>query len=262
LTDVTARFANFREAQLSGAEWQRSVLEEAVLRGAELSLARMTDVAMTRADCREADFTGGRCLRVIWRGANAKHAIFNEVLLEESDLTEAEELDPVALSYTEKALRQRFDEQKNDLLREARRLEAMRDGLRVERKKLDAVWDHLAEEKLRWGDTGVAVFAQARRLRFIAALWFVVTAAFATQLVIRGLSGGWQGASLMQMGLMGALGLFLMGLHIVAAVSAYRASRSLWQLTDFSGEDDEETSPEEEPENPAPTPGPSLSQAD
>ena len=229
------------------------MLEEAVLRGAVLHHARLTEVAMTRADCREADFTGSRCLKVIWRKVNAKQAIFNEVLLEESDLTEAEELDPAALSYTEKALRQRLDDQKSELLREARRIEAMRDGLRVERKKLDAVWEHLTEEKLRWGEVGVTVFAQARRLRFIAALWFVIAAAFATQMVMRGISGGWNSANLLQIGLTGALVLFLLGLHLVAALSAYRASRALWQLTGGDGED-AHASPEEEDDVPAPAP--------
>ncbi len=53
MTDCVARFANFREAFLSGAERQRSVFEEAVFRSAVLHHSRLSDVSLTRADCRE-----------------------------------------------------------------------------------------------------------------------------------------------------------------------------------------------------------------
>jgi len=245
MTDCVARFANFREAFLSGAEWQRSVFEEAVFRSAVLHHARLSDVSLTRADCREADFSGSQCRNVVWLGANARGSSFEDVLLEDSDLAEAEELDPTAISQTGKNLRQQLEEQKKELQRESLRLEAMREGLRLERKKLDAVWERLSAEKKHWGATGVAVLTQAKRLRFVAALWFIITAALTTQIISEVLSAGVGAINLLEVVMVAGLMLFVLGLHIAAALCAYRASRSLWRLNETSGEEAAEvTSPE------------------
>ena len=83
----------------------------------------------------------------------------------------------------------------------------------------------------------MAVLTQAKRLRFVAALWFIITAALTTLIVFQGLRVGVGSINLLEVALVAGLMMFVLGLHIAAALCAYRASSALWRLNETSGEE-------------------------
>ncbi|MFZ4125720.1 MAG: pentapeptide repeat-containing protein [Rickettsiales bacterium] len=222
--------ANFREAVLNGADIARSQLQEVALRAVAMHQARVKDSTLENADCREADFNGSTFHSVVWQKANCKNAKFEGVLLENSDLTAAEDLAPSALGHTEKTVKSQLDEQKKELQREAVRLGALRAELREERKNLDAVWQNLNTEKAQWGNTGADITKYASRLRAVSACWFMVTAGLATLVAYQVSRLGWGSLNMVEVGLVLGLSALVLGLHIKAAITSYQASERLRAL--------------------------------
>lgn len=234
--------ANFREAVLSGADIARSELHQATLRSVVMQQARIKDSTLAEADCREADFTNTQCHNVIWKDATCKNAKFEGVLLDHTDLSQAVDLAPSALGHTEKTVKQQLDEQKKELQRETKRLEALRSELRSERQNLDQVWTSLNRDKEHWGKTGEEITQYARRLRAISAGWFMVTAVLGTIIAYQVSRLGLGSLNVLEVSMVGGLAVFIMGLHIKAAIVSYRASARLWAL--LEPESDEEPAAE------------------
>lgn len=228
--DCHVMAANFREAVLNGAELSRSQMQAVSLRAAAMHQARVKESSLENADCREADFNGSTFHSVMWQGANCKNAKFDGVLLENSDLTAAEDLAPSALGHTEKAVKSQLEEQKKELQREAARLGALRTELREERKNLDAVWQHLNSEKAQWGHTGADITKYAARLRTISACWFMVTAGLGTLVAYQVSRLGLGSLNMVEVGLVLGLSALVLGLHIKAAITSYQASERLRAL--------------------------------
>jgi uncharacterized protein YjbI with pentapeptide repeats len=222
--------ANFREAVLNGADIARSQLQEVALRAVAMHQARVKDSTFENVDCREADFTSSHFHSVIWRGASCKNAKFEGVLLENSDLTAAEDLAPSALGHTEKTVKSQLDEQKKELQREAVRLDTLRNELRSERKNLDAVWTQLNADKTQWGNTGTDITKYAKRLRAISAGWFMVTAMLGTIIAYQVNRLGWGSLNMVEISLVLGLSTLVLGLHIKAAITSYQASQRLQAL--------------------------------
>lgn len=234
--------SNFREAVLNGADIAHCDMHEVALRSVTMQQARVKDTTFEGSDCRETDFTGSHFHSVNWTNANCKNAKFEGVMLENTDLTAAEDLAPSALGHTEKTVKSQLDEQKKELAREAVRLDSLRAELRSERASLDNVWNILNRDKEQWGRTGTEITRYAKRLRAISAGWFMVTAGLATVIAYQVSRLGWGSLNMFEMAMVGGLAMFILGLHIKAAVTSYKAAERLWSLL---GNPEEEIEPAE-----------------
>ena len=229
--DVRLAEANFREAMLPNWVSERVELRKATLRSLQAQYAVFTQVRMDGVDGKEANFSHGKFSQVAWHGAYLRGTLFQNVLLEDSDLTTAEEVEALAVSATEKthaAQReeeiQALERQRNLILELQHALTKREETLNSHQQELELFRQQVAREE-------AGMKQRASSLRMIAAGWTAI-AAMTIVFFFDRFQRYATDAELIELLLMGLAVLLLLIIHIASASITYGASRQLWRVVE------------------------------
>lgn len=231
-SDTRLTESNFREATLPNLHMQRVEWRKSTLRSLAAAHGKFMLVRFDGTDAKEANFNHGRFESVAWHGAMLRNATFQNAMMEESDLTTAEEVDAVAVSATEKTVAAQRAEEMRALERQRGMVLELQHALtkREERlvetqEALEVFRGHVVLEEAK-------IRQRASSMRMIAASWCMITAMIFTVFIdqLRRIDAAQLDMPAILMIGFGAL--LVLILHVASTVLAYKVSRQLWRLID------------------------------
>jgi uncharacterized protein YjbI with pentapeptide repeats len=230
--DSRLQESNFREAILPNLRMLRVEWRKSTLRSMSATHGNFQQVRFDGVDGKEANFNHARFDTVAWHGAYLRDASFQHALMEESDLTTAEEVDAVSVSATEKTqAAQRLEEmralerQRGMVLELQHALTLREERLNKTQKAFESFRQHVALEE-------AGIRQRASTLRLIAAGWCMITAMILTIVFDQVRRLGLENIRLMELTLLLLGVLFVLLLHVSSTVLSYKISKQLWRLID------------------------------
>jgi len=238
--DIRLQESNFREAVFPNLRMVRVEWRKSTLRSMSAAHGNFHQVRMDGVDGKEANFNHARFEIVAWHGAYLREASFQNALMEESDLTTAEEVDATAVSATEKTQAAQRQEEMKSLERQRGMVLELQHALTMREERLNKTGAALETFRQHVALEEAGIRQRASTMRLVAATWFVITAMVLTLLFDQLYRLGFENIPMIEVTLVGLAIIFVLLLHISSAVLAYKISHQLWRLIEEKERMDED----------------------
>lgn len=230
--------AQFREAVMAESRWQYAACVGVDLRGAQIDKSQWIDSDLSDADLRDCSgrdmlFERMQMIRSFCRNADLSGAQFIE-----TDVSHALDLAPEWRALVKDSAAAKFEQ-------ERAQIEQLRAEVERARTSLDSAQHQLTQDQNQIAEMKSEIMAReqallqavkacqpyAKRLLMISALWCVITAALATVILYQISIIGVDRLNLVEIAIVVAITLVLLGLHVASARITFKAGRLFERLS-------------------------------